>query len=69
MTETIIWDNVKVDPGARIHRCILGDYVRLEKNEVIENSIVVRRELVEGKMPPDKALPGYNYGENFIVSL
>lgn len=69
VTETIIWDNVKVDPGARIHRCVLGDNVRLEKNEVIENAIVVHRELIEGKTPPSKALPGYFYGESFVVTL
>ena len=69
VTESIIWDNVKIDPGARIHRCVLGDNVRLEKNEVIENSIVVHRELIEGKTPPAKALPGYFYGESFVVTL
>jgi NDP-sugar pyrophosphorylase family protein len=67
--ETIIWDNVTVDPGARVYRCVLGDNVRLEKNEVIENSIVVHRELIEGKTPPEKALPGYFYGESFVVTL
>ncbi|HEX2271335.1 MAG TPA: NDP-sugar synthase [Pyrinomonadaceae bacterium] len=69
VTETIIWDNVRVDPRARVHRCVLGDNVRLEKNEVIENSIVVHRELIEGKTPPAKALPGYFYGESFVVTL
>ncbi len=69
VTETIIWDNVKVDPGARIHHCVLGDNVRLEKNDVIENAIVVHRELIEGKTPPAKALPGYFYGESFVVTL
>jgi NDP-sugar pyrophosphorylase family protein len=69
VTETIIWDNVKVDPGARIHRCVLGDNVRLGKNEVIENAIVVNRQLIEGKTPPAKALPGYFYGESFVVAL
>lgn len=69
VTESIIWDNVQVDPGARIHRCVLADNVRLEKNEVIENAIVVHRELIEGKTPPAKALPGYFYGESFVVTL
>jgi NDP-sugar pyrophosphorylase family protein len=69
VTETIIWDNVHIDPGARIRRCILADNVRLEKNEVIDNAVIVPRTLIEGKTPPDKAVPGYTYGENFIVSL
>jgi ADP-glucose pyrophosphorylase len=69
VTETIIWDNVNVDAGARIHRCVLGDNVTIANNEVIENAIVVHRELIEGKTPPAKALPGYFYGENFVVTL
>jgi NDP-sugar pyrophosphorylase family protein len=69
VTDTIMWDNVEVDSGARIHRCVLGDSVRLEVNEVVENSIVVRRDLVEGKKRPEKALPGDFRGENFVVPL
>lgn len=69
VTETIIWDEVAVDAGARISRCVIGDKVRLAENEVIENSVVVRRELVEGKKRPEKALPGEFRGENFVVPL
>jgi NDP-sugar pyrophosphorylase family protein len=69
VTDSILWDNVEVNAGARIHRCVLGDNVRLAENEVIENSIVVRRDLVEGKKRPEKAVPGDFRGENFIVPL
>jgi hypothetical protein len=31
--------------------------------------VVVRRELVEGKTRPEKALPGHFRGENFVVPL
>jgi len=30
---------------------------------------VVPRALVEGKKPPEKAIPGHFQGENFIVPL
>jgi len=69
VTDTIMWDNVVVDSGARINRCVLGDHVRLERNEVIENAVVVCRDLVEGKKRPEKALPGDFRGENFVVPL
>jgi len=69
VTDSILWDNVEINDGARVHRCVLGDNVRLAENEVIENSIAVRRDLVEGKKRPEKALPGDFRGENFIVPL
>ena len=68
-TESIIWDNVKVGPGAHIHRAVLADNVTIAANEVIENAVVVPRSLVEGKKPPEKALPGHFQGESFIVPL
>lgn len=69
VTNTIIWDNVHVRDGAAVHRCVLGDNVTIPSGERIENSIVVRRDLVEGKKRPDKALPGDFRGENFVVPL
>ncbi len=70
VTDSILWDNVMVSDKARVHHCVLGDDVRLFEGEVIDNVVVVRRELIEGKIRPDKAAPnGYFYGENFIVPL
>jgi NDP-sugar pyrophosphorylase family protein len=69
VTESVLWDNVKISGDARVHRCILGDGVELFEGEVIENVVAVRRELVEGKIPPEKAAAGYMYGQNFIVPL
>jgi hypothetical protein len=43
--------------------------VRIPENEIIENAVVVRRYLVEGKTRPEKALPGHFQGENFVVPL
>ena len=69
VTDAILWDGVKVSAGARVIRCVLADDVRVPENEVIESSIVVRRDLVEGKARPEKALPGHFQGENFVVPL
>ena len=68
-SESIIWDNVEVGAGAHIHRAVLADNVTISANEVIENAVVVPRSLVEGKKPPEKALPGHFQGESFIVPL
>jgi len=67
--DSVLWDDVEVGAGARIIRAVLADKVKISANEVIENAVVVPRCLVEGKKPPQKALPGHFHGENFIVPL
>jgi NDP-sugar pyrophosphorylase family protein len=69
ISESILWDNVEVEAGARVHRAVLADNVKVSPNEVIEEAVVVPRSLVEGKKPPEKALPGRFQGESFIVPL
>lgn len=67
--DAILWDDVEVGAGAGISRAILADNVKIDAGEVIDNAVVVPRVLVEGKKPPEKALPGHFQGENFIVPL
>lgn len=70
VTDSILWDNVTVSDKARVHHCVLGDGVRLPEGEGIESAVVVRRNLIETKIRPDKApQDGYFQGENFIVPL
>jgi len=68
VSDSILWDNVTVSDETRVHHCVLGDGVRLFQGK-IENAVVVRRELIEGKTPPEKAMRGHFDGENFIVPL
>lgn len=70
VTDSVLWDNVTVSDKARVRHCVLGDLVRVPAGEEIENAVVVRRELIEGKIRPEKAPQGgYLHGENFIVPL
>lgn len=69
VTDSILWDDVEVSPGAHVIRAILADEVKIKAGEIVENAAVVPRQLVEGKKPPEKALPGHFQGENFIVPL
>ena len=69
VSDSVLWDDVEVSAGARINRAVLADKVKIGANEVIENAVVVPRRLVEGKKPPEKALPGHFQGENFIVAV
>ena len=66
---SILWDNVRVDAGARVKYSILADNVHIAAGEVIENAAVVCAELVRGKTPPEKALKGEFRGDNFVVPL
>jgi NDP-sugar pyrophosphorylase family protein len=67
--DSVLWDDVEVGSGARINRAVLADDVKIPGAAVIENAVVVPRRLIEGKKPPEKALPGYFQGENFVVPL
>ena len=67
--ESVLWDNVTVERGARIRRAVLGDNVRIPEGEVIENAAVVCASLVQGKTPPPKGLRGEIRADNFVVPL
>ena len=69
VTDSVLWDDVRVGAGARINRAVLADDVVIRDGEVIENAVVVPRALVEGKTRPEKALRGEFQGENFVVPL
>ena len=69
VTDSVLWDDVEVGAGARIIRAVLADKVKIAAHEVIENAVVVPRQLVEGKKPPEKSIPGHFQSENFIVPL
>lgn len=69
VSDSVLWDQVEVAGGARVSRAVLADKVRIEANEVVDNAVVVPRNLVDGKKVPEKSLPGFFQGENFIVPL
>jgi len=69
VNDSVLWDNVEIGAGARVNQAVLADNVKIGDDEVIESAVVVPRTLVEGKKPPEKALPGRFQGENFIVPL
>jgi NDP-sugar pyrophosphorylase family protein len=69
VSESVLWENVRVEAGARVRRAVLGDGVVISSGESVENAAVVRAELVRGMEPPPKALKGEFRGRNFVVSL
>ena len=69
LEQSILWDNVVLERGARVRRAILGDNVKISAGETVEDAAVVRAPLVQGKTPPPKALKGEFRGDNFVVPL
>ena len=67
--QSVLWDRVVVESGARVKRAVLGDDVQITAGEVLENVAVVRASLIQGKTPPPKALKGEFRGDNFVVPL
>jgi NDP-sugar pyrophosphorylase family protein len=67
--ESILWDDVIVEKGARVRRAILGDGVCVRAGEEVTDVAVVRAELVAGVTPPAKAPKGYVKGDTFVVPL
>ena len=58
-----------IEAGTRVNQAVLADDVELKSGDIIENAVVVRKSLVEGKTPPPKALKGEFRGDNFVVPL
>jgi len=67
--DSILWDEVIIGPGASVNRAVLGDRVRIDAGDVVENAVVVRADVIAGRNPPAKALHGELRGENFVVHL
>jgi mannose-1-phosphate guanylyltransferase/phosphomannomutase len=67
--QSVLWDRVVVESGARVKRAVLGDNVKISAGEVVEDVAVVCASLIEGKTPPAKALKGELRGRNFVVPL
>jgi NDP-sugar pyrophosphorylase family protein len=69
VTESVLWEDVRVEEGARVRRSVLGAGVRVGRGEVFEGVAVVRAELVEGLERPEKGLRGEVRGSNFVAPI
>src|ERR1041384_6275765 len=56
VSDSVLWDNVIVGSNAYVRNCVLGDNVRISPGCSFRNAVVVRRELIEGKNAPEKAI-------------
>ena len=68
--DSVIWDNVTINDGAKLYRTIIADGVVIEAGEHFENAAIVRADSVRScNEIPEKALKGIFRGENYIVPL
>ena len=48
VTDSVLWDNVTVEAGARVHGSILADGVTIQRGRYVEHAVVVPLSIVEG---------------------
>jgi len=61
--QSVLWDRVTVESGARVLRSVLADGVRVPANAVIDRAVVVRRDIVR------QIERGEVVGKNVIVPI
>ncbi len=67
---SVIWDNVSVNAGARLERTIVADGVDIPAGREYINAAIVRADMIRrAGTPPEKASPGYFDDLNYIVPL
>lgn len=69
VSDSILWDNVTIAEKATVERAILGDNVCVAAGQTIKNAAVVKADLVRNEEIPEKALPGFIVGDNYVVPL
>jgi NDP-sugar pyrophosphorylase family protein len=69
VTESVLWEDVRVAAGARVRRSVLGAGVSVAAGEVFEDVAVVRADLALGVERPEKGLRGEFRGSNFVAPI
>ena len=70
ISNSVIWDDVKIGKNVKLNRTIIADGVRIKDDETYENAAIVRADMLEHcKEIPQKAMKGEIIGENYVVSL
>ena len=70
ISNSVIWDNVKIENGANLNRVIIADGVTIKSSAHFENAAIVRADMLDHcEAIPEKALKGEFIGENYVVPL
>jgi NDP-sugar pyrophosphorylase family protein len=66
---SVLWKRARVERGARLTECIVGDGVIIPSNAEFSRSAIVRAGSVSVNERPEKALPAEIIGENLVVKF
>ncbi|MBK9165574.1 MAG: NDP-sugar synthase [Acidobacteria bacterium] len=70
VNDTVLWDDVIVEPGAKLERTIVGDGVVIRSGQKFFDSAIVRADMVRNcREIPEKAEPGEFNGDLYVVPL
>jgi NDP-sugar pyrophosphorylase family protein len=69
VSDSILWDDVTIEPGARLYRTIVGDGVKIKSGEYFENAAIVRADMVRNAPVPEKSQAGEFVGSNYVVKF
>ncbi len=70
ISNSVIWDDVVIESGARLNRTIIADGVTVKADETFENAAIIRADMLRHSSKiPEKALKGKVVGENYVVPL
>ena len=67
VSRSILWKRVRVEAGAQLIDCVVGDDVIIPANSKFERAVIVRAALAADVPPPEKANAGTVQGENLVV--
>ena len=67
VSRSVLWKRVRVESGAKLTGCIVGDDVTIPAGSVFNRAVIIRADLASSSERPEKALPGTVVGENLVV--
>ncbi len=65
--DSILWQRVRVEGGAKLTDCVVGDNVIIPANAEFHRAVIVRADLAADNPPPEKAQRGTVMGDNLVV--
>jgi len=66
---SVLWKYVRVESGARLTECVVGDGVIIPSGAEFRRAAIVRADRAPLNERPEKALPGEIIGDNLVVKF
>ena len=69
VARSVLWKRVRVESGARLSDCVIGDDVTIPAGAEFSRAVIVRADLAADGERPEKALPAEVIGKNLVVKF